>query len=71
MKTVSSTDTAMKKDATIARSPVKVCMHVLEVARTDVRVMRAATALTDAGFAVTVIDLESESNRQVENIDSI
>jgi glycosyltransferase involved in cell wall biosynthesis len=32
-------------------------MHVLGVAQTDMRVMRAATALVEAGFAVTVVDI--------------
>jgi glycosyltransferase involved in cell wall biosynthesis len=38
-------------------------MHVLGTARTDVRVMRAATALAEAGFKVSIIDIEGESAR--------
>ncbi len=56
----------MKKETTMAPSPVKVCMHVLGKARTDVRVMRAATALVEAGFVVTVVDIESERSHLVE-----
>ncbi len=41
-------------------------MHVIGTARTDVRVMRAATALVEAGFAVTVIDLEWKCREPVE-----
>jgi glycosyltransferase involved in cell wall biosynthesis len=40
-----------------------VCMHVLTAARGDVRVLREATALAEAGYAVTVVDLESGRTR--------
>jgi glycosyltransferase involved in cell wall biosynthesis len=46
-----------------ARVPLKVCMHVQGIVRTDARVMREATALIETGFAVTVVDIESESQR--------
>ena len=35
-------------------------MHVWGTARTDRRVMREATALVEAGFAVTIVDVERE-----------
>jgi len=38
-------------------------MHVLTQARTDGRVMRAATALAAAGYAVSIVDLESDPAR--------
>jgi glycosyltransferase involved in cell wall biosynthesis len=41
----------------LAPQPVNVCMHILREARTDVRVMREATALAEAGFAVSIIDI--------------
>jgi len=41
-------------------------MHVLGTARTDARVMREATALVEAGFAVCIVDVESERARPVE-----
>jgi len=41
-------------------------MHVLGSAHTDVRVMRAATALAEAGFAVSVVDVECERARPAE-----
>jgi glycosyltransferase involved in cell wall biosynthesis len=47
-------------------SPVKVCMHVLGSARTDVRVMREATALLASGFAVSIVDVEGQLNQPVE-----
>src|SRR5712692_3002561 len=49
-----------------AQSPVKVCMHVLGTARTDVRVMREATALVEEGFAVSIVDVESDRTHPVE-----
>ncbi len=72
MKTVPYTDsTVATKDTAIVSSPTKVAMHVLGTARSDVRVMRAATSLTDAGFAVIVVDIESEYKQQTENIHNI
>ena len=38
----------------------RVCMHVLGTARNDMRVVRAATALMQAGSEVTIIDVEGE-----------
>lgn len=41
-------------------------MHVRGTVRTDERVLREATALLEAGFAVTIIDIEWDQNRPVE-----
>lgn len=47
-------------------------MHILKTARNDYRVMRDATALVEAGFSVTIIDVESERARPVEeDIDGV
>jgi glycosyltransferase involved in cell wall biosynthesis len=46
-------------DATGAPQTVRVCMHILHSARTDVRALRAGAALRDAGMAVTVVDVEA------------
>ena len=51
---------------------IRVGMHVLGTGKNDVRVMRAATALVTAGFAVSVVDIEW--NRAIptqETIDGI
>jgi O-antigen/teichoic acid export membrane protein/glycosyltransferase involved in cell wall biosynthesis len=56
----------MKKVISQSPSPMKVCMHVLGVGRTDVRVMREATALVEAGFEVSIVDIEDEGTRPVE-----
>lgn len=59
------------QDASIAQCR-RVCMHVLGVARTDNRVMREATSLAEAGFAVSIIDVEANSALPVEeNIQGI
>src|SRR5947209_7922650 len=67
MKILPKTDTAVMKDA--AKKPPlasKVCMHVLEVVRTDYRVMREATALVEAGFEVSIVDIENDKARPAE-----
>lgn len=46
----------------------KVCMHVLTTFSADPRVIRAATALKDAGYAVTVVDIADNSTRVTEDI---
>ncbi|HZU68977.1 MAG TPA: glycosyltransferase [Ktedonobacteraceae bacterium] len=50
----------------------KVCMHVLGTARTDVRVMREATTLQQAGMEVSIVDIEGDPTRpREEEIDGI
>jgi glycosyltransferase involved in cell wall biosynthesis len=72
MKLVTHTDTSVGKDMTDVRSPIIVCMHVRGVARTDARVMREATALVKAGFAVSIVDIEQEYSRPTqENISGV
>lgn len=61
MKIVSLIDASATKDAATA-PPIKVCMHVLVTARTDARVMRSATALAEAGFAVSIVDIVGDCN---------
>ena len=59
MKIVSSTNASAMEDAAIIPSSVKVCMHILSSA-TDVRAKRAATALAEVGFEVSIFDIEGE-----------
>lgn len=47
-------------------SPIKVYMHVVGTARTDVRAMRAGTALVKAGFDVSVLDVASADAQLAE-----
>jgi len=69
LKPITPTDPSLAKDAAAAAAPppVKVCMLFLETpARTESRVMRDATALVEAGYEVTLIDIEKERTRQAE-----
>lgn len=63
MKTISAVETPLAQDR---RFPIKVCMHLADRARTDFRVMRDAIALVDAGFEVTIVDVESDRMRPAE-----
>src|SRR5947207_1202864 len=54
------------KGAATRPSSGKLCMHVLGIARTDRRVMREATALVEAGFEVSIVDVESQRHQPVE-----
>ncbi len=66
MKILGHTSTPEAQDTVRVQSPVKVCMHVRGVVRTDGRVMREAAALLGAGFAVTVLDFEDDLTRSIE-----
>lgn len=59
MKILPFSDGSVAKEVASA-APVKVCMHVWSVGRTDMRVLREATTLVEAGFAVSIVDLERE-----------
>lgn len=67
MKTRASSTTAgmttERSPDSVPLRPVRVCMHVQGTARTDVRVMREATALVEAGYDVSVVDLERDHTR--------
>ena len=63
---------ALKPEIEIRHSTIKICMHVLGTARTDVRVMREATALAQAGMEVSIVDIESDPMRpHEEDLDGI
>ena len=66
MKTLSRKDIDMAKRDAAVISPIKVCMHVLGPARTDVRVMREATALAQVGYAVSIVDVERKGEQAIE-----
>lgn len=66
METLTQLDSSVVKETMKVPFPLKVTMHVLGAARTDVRVMREATVLAAAGCAVSIIDVESGSNLPVE-----
>ena len=52
-------------------STKSVCMHVLTTVRTDARVLRSATALKEAGFTVSVVDIVDTYVQPIENIQGI
>lgn len=45
---------------------LRICMHVLGVARTDVRVLREAVTLAAAGWPTTIVDMEDDASRPHE-----
>ena len=59
----SLTDEADKSAVGAINRPLRVCMHLANRARTDFRVMRDAIALREAGFEVTIVDVEGEHLR--------
>jgi glycosyltransferase involved in cell wall biosynthesis len=59
-------ETSKIHDGAMTHSPVRVCMHVLGQVRLDVRVMREAIALLEAGFSVSIIDVEAKGSQTVE-----
>src|SRR5260370_36693631 len=53
-------------------SSLSVCLHIVRTARTDVRLMRTAATLREAGCKVSIVDVEIEHTRPVEeNIDGV
>ncbi|HET9999907.1 MAG TPA: glycosyltransferase [Ktedonobacteraceae bacterium] len=49
-----------KAETQHSKEAVRVCMHVRGVVRTDGRVLREARALIEAGFSVTILDIEKD-----------
>ncbi|MBA2677313.1 MAG: glycosyltransferase, partial [Ktedonobacteraceae bacterium] len=66
MKIPAELDSWIAQESGPRPAPIRVCMHVLGPARSDVRVMREATALREAGYDVSIVDVESESDRSIE-----
>lgn len=56
MATASTDATTIEKQTKVAKK--QICIHVLREGRTDFRLMRSATALVEAGFAVSLVDIE-------------
>ncbi len=61
-KTEASSAASTAQEAGRKPVPIKVGMHVLGAAATDPRVLREATALVEAGYAVSIVDIEEEGN---------
>jgi glycosyltransferase involved in cell wall biosynthesis len=73
LKVVTETDVSIKiSDTPRIKRPIKVCQHVLRAGRNDVRSKRTASALVEAGFAVSLVDVDTEPpSLDVEKIDGI
>ncbi|HEX3643742.1 MAG TPA: glycosyltransferase [Ktedonobacteraceae bacterium] len=65
-KNVPSLEASRAGETTGELAPIKVGMHVLGAAATDPRVLREATALIEAGYAVSIVDIEEEGSHQRE-----
>ncbi len=66
MKIMLRAHPSLEKEKALESPPLKVCMHVLGIVRTDQRVLRDATALQEAGFAVSIVDVEEEHTRPAQ-----
>lgn len=60
------TNTPIIGEGATTKPLINVAMHVLGPARTDVRVMREATALVQAGYAVSIVDVEGDRGQPIE-----
>ncbi|MBX5449692.1 glycosyltransferase [Thermogemmatispora sp.] len=63
--------TSAPATAVVSFPSLRVCMHVLGQGRSDVRVMRAATALSAVGCQVSIVDLESRAQPAREDLQGI
>lgn len=73
MEIATPADTLLPQNEIRVPSPTRICMHVLGRARTDVRAMRAASTLVEAGYSVSIVDIEgkSECAQNTENIHGV
>ena len=58
----------VEKDTRLTKRPIKVCMHLTDAAYGDYRVMREATALVEAGYDVTIVNITEEVHRLLGEI---
>jgi glycosyltransferase involved in cell wall biosynthesis len=64
MRQSSQEDTlTIRPDNTSPCSPISVCIHTLRPANEDVRALRTALALSQAGFLVSIVDVEHDPAR--------
>lgn len=73
MKVVTGSDVAVTTpDTSRTNHPIKVCQFVLRAVGNDVRSKRTASALVEAGFSVSLVDVECEPpSPDEEKIDGI
>jgi glycosyltransferase involved in cell wall biosynthesis len=66
MKTLPDATAEEAEEKKAATKRVKICMHVTDGAYDDYRVMREATALVEAGYDVTIVDIMAEVERPLD-----
>src|SRR2546430_2757601 len=66
MKTLPDATAEEAEETKAATKRVKICMHVTDGAYDDYRVMREATALIEAGYDVTIVDIMAEVERPLD-----
>ena len=66
MKTLPAATDLTTKDSNTAKRPFKVCAHITDEGYPDYRVMREATALVEAGYEVSMVDIIDERERPAE-----
>lgn len=66
MKTLPDATAEGAEETNTVTKPVKICMHVTDGAYDDMRVMREATALIEAGYDVTIVDIMDEVERPLD-----
>lgn len=72
MKSLTKTDARVTtSDISRTQYPIKVCQHILRAARNDVRSRRTATALVEAGFTVSIVDVDCKLSPDEEKIPGI
>src|SRR5579862_8889328 len=75
MQTLSNIDSVPEKDPEkakdkiVTRKPYKICMHTNDSGYDDYRIMREATALVEAGFDVSIVDILDKRERPAEEED--
>jgi glycosyltransferase involved in cell wall biosynthesis len=72
MSVLPGTANSTIQDKQLARKSYKICMHLTDIAYPDYRVMREATALAEAGYDVSIVDIIDEAGRPTdEDIEGI
>ena len=64
-------DSALKGRGVSDGQQKRICMHVQSPAITDPRVMREATALAEANYHVTIVDIEHHQRPKSETVDGV
>jgi glycosyltransferase involved in cell wall biosynthesis len=64
-------DSALKGRSVSDGQQRRICMHVQSPAITDPRVMREATALVEASYCVTIVDIEHHQRPKSETVDGV